>query len=294
MTMFATSAVAQDTPQPEKTQYLPTQGELQIGFGLNPLTRYIGSFLTAGNDLDNLAGDPLIDDQTFSGAAVPALVSIMGSYMVTDNLGIRCNLGVNYNSTRRRYEVPDQLAIAQDPLCKDFVTDIKSTQKLNLSLSAGVEYRFGENRFQGIFGGGLIYGANVLEKVSYTYGNAITEANQVPEVAGAMPGYDVVSSYEYIPQARKLSGYADKGTHYIGAYGSVGVEWFVTPKVSLGANVNVILDYAFQPSYMEVYEGWNVQTMSYEKFYKQGELLQDSFTFTTDNIGSNLYISFFF
>ncbi len=295
MTVFATDATAQRKMQDtDYTEWHPNKGDWQLGFGVNPLTRYLGSLNNLGNDLDNFGGDPIRDTRTFSGSAVSPLVSVMGSYMVTDRLGIRFNVGFDYNSTRRRYEVDDQEALFQDPLSMDKVIDKATSQRLNLSVSGGVEYHVGKRSVQGVFGGGLVYGVNVMEKRSFTYGNSITEANQVPLISDDMPSYNTVAGYEYIPQARPLKSYADKGTHYIGVYGSVGVEWFVAPKVALGANVNVILDYAFQPSYMTKYEGWNVQTMKYEEFYKQDELLQDGFTFSTNNIGSNLYISFYF
>ena len=293
--MFATNATAQQEKSDSKyAEWLPSKGDFQIGFGLNPLTKYVGRMLTAGNDLDDLNGDPILDNFTFSGAAVQPLISVMGSYMLTDRFSVRANIGVDYSCINRRYIVQDDLALFLDPMSKAYVADMARAQRLNLSISGGVEYRIGKRNIQGIFGAGLVYGVNVMERNSYFYGNAITEANQAPTVAGDMPGYTTIAGYEYIPEARVLRQYADKGTHYVGVYGSAGVEWFVAPKVSLGANVNCLFDYAFQPSHMIEAEGWNVQTMKYEKFYKKADLLQDGFFFNTDNIGANLTINFYF
>ena len=60
--------------------------------------------------------------------------------------------------------------------------------------------------------------------------------NQNPSISDPSLYQSVVP---YLPSARPLSIHSADLIHAVGAYGSIGVEWFVAPKIALGANVNL-------------------------------------------------------
>jgi len=298
---LALPVVAGDKPTPEErakadySSWLPEQGEWQIGFNINPVATFIGNFFngTVNNNLAPLAGEPL---------RVPGMVSIMGSYMLTDNLGLHANIGVDVNGWNTRSYVVDDAAKFLNPYST--LEGLDKWKRLNAgaSISLGAEYRVGKKRVQGVFGGGLTYGFWGLRKHTFSYYNAITEDNQNPTNANlwgaAGAGYPLnpkfATDYSFIDNPRMLSHYAGAGTHMFGLYGSVGIEWFVAPKIALGFNVNLLLDYQWNPSNVEVWEGWNHFTQERQEITIHDDAMQNGFQFTTDNIDANLYLAFYF
>jgi hypothetical protein len=294
--LVATAAFADgaDKPTPEDkgkkdySSWLPAQGDMSVGFSLDPLATFAGNLFNGNldNTLEDLAGEPLLYQQM-----PDPCVSIMGTYMVTDQLAIRANIGFGYSLQQHNFFVPDDAAVALDDLSNAKVTDQINAQILSGSFSAGIEYRVGKRLpIQGVFGAGLSYACGV-NKADYTYGNAITELNQKPTISDPSLYQSVAG---YLPNARLLYVESDKMIHMVGVYGSVGVEWFVTPKVALGANVNLGIYYELNPSETYVYEGWNTITEQVDQHTELVAPASHGFHFGTDNIGASLYIAFYF
>lgn len=298
----ATAVFAQGTPttnEPKRekkiakdySEYLPKAGDFSIGFSLNPLATFAGNLFNGNinNTLGNLAGDPLeVNDMI---TPTPNIVSIMGKYMLTDQLGIRGNIGFGCNIQSTNGYATDDAALALDPLSQAKVVDSYRQNRLSGSVAVGVEYHVGKTLpVQGVFGAGVVYALG-HETHSYHYGNAITELNQSPSHAGNMPAMTAIS---YLPNARTLSDQATSLIHRVGAYASVGIEWFVAPKISLGANVNIDLCYTINPARATVYEGWNPISSQVEQYTELVAPASHKFTFSTDNIGANLLLNFYF
>ena len=303
--VIAMPMMAGDRPTPEErakadySSWLPQQGDWSIGFSLNPIATFVGNLFngTVGNTLAPLAGEPI---------RVPGMVSIMGSYMLTDNLAIRANIGIDVNGLTTRAYVIDDAAKFLNPYSTLEGKDQWKRLNAGASFSAGVEYRIGKRRVQGVFGGGLTYGFWGLRQNKFTYYNAITDANQNPTNAGLaatagfgtdpkfLPAPAGTGEYSFIDNPRLLSRNTGAGTHILGLYGSVGVEWFVAPKIALGFNVNLLLDYQWTPSHVTVWEGWNSFTQERQEITLHDNANESGFQFTTDNIGANLYVAFYF
>lgn len=295
--LVATAAFADgaDKPTPEEkakkdySSWLPVQGDMSIGFSLDPIATFAGNLFNGNldNTLDDLAGEPLLYQQLPT-----STVSIMGTYMLTDNFGVRANLGFGYSMKQNNYFVQDDEALLLNDLSNAKVLDQEKSKVLSGSFAVGVEYRLGKRLpVQGVFGAGLSYACGV-SSATYAYGNAITELNQNPSINSNMPAKETVNGY--LPNARLLSVQSDDMIHMAGLYGSVGVEWFVCPKIALGANVNLGVYYEINPSQTYLYEGWNTIT---EQVTQHTELVKPAshgFHFGTDNIGANLYVAFYF
>lgn len=262
------------------TEWLPAAGDWHVGFSLDPIATFVGNLANGktANTLGDLAGEALVNN----------MVSIMGGYMITDQLGVQANIGLNLNRSNSHVYVTDDLAKMLDPVSRSKVEDIEHYSANTGSISLGVDYRVGKRAVQGVFGGGLVY-AFSKEQKTYKYGNAITEANQKPTIDGSYTVYD-----SYIPDARPLKNFNYDGTHTLGAYASLGVEWFVAPKISLGANVNLYLLYRWSPNRYVTYEGWNNLTMQVEEVTDLTLPVSSGFSFGTDNIGANLLLKFYF
>lgn len=295
--LVATAAFADgaDKPTPEDkakkdySSWLPAQGDMSVGFSLDPLATFAGNLFNGNldNTLEDLAGEPLLYRQLPN-----SCVSIMGTYMLTNELAVRANIGFGYSLKQNNFFVQDDAAVAFDDLSNAKVIDQMNSQILSGSFSAGIEYRLGKRLpIQGVFGAGLSYACG-MATATYAYGNAITELNQNPSMHSNMPATEAVT--KYLPNARLLSVQSSDMIHMVGVYGSVGVEWFVTPKVALGANVNLGIYYELNPSETYVYEGWNTITEQVDQHTELVAPASHGFHFGTDNIGASLYMAFYF
>ena len=270
------------------SDWLPKQGDASVGFSLDPIATFVGNMFNGNlsNGLGDLAGEPLLD-----GITAAPMVSIMGTYMLKDELALRWNVGVGYTHKINNEYVLDDAALFLDPFSKAKVTDSQIYDRLYGSAALGIEYRVGKRLpVQGVFGAGVNYAVGQIF-YAYTYGNAITELNQNPTISDPSL-YQAVAGY--MPNARCLSTQANNLIHMVGAYVSVGVEWFVAPKIALGANVNFGAYYELNPARVTTYEGWNTATMQLEQYTELVAPASHGIHIGTDNIGANLYMAFYF
>ena len=296
--IVATAAFAQGEAKPQRekkqlkdySEYLPKAGDVAIGFSLNPLANFVGNMFngTTLNTLGDFAGEPML-------CPTPNIASIMAKYMLTDQLGLKVNLGFGCNIYSRNGYIVDEAALLMNPLSEAKVIDTYKVNKLSGSIALGVEYHVGKQLpVQGVFGAGLLYAVG-HETHQYKYGNAITELNQNPSHNNTIfPTAPTTGLIPYMPNARMLSDQALNLIHRVGAYASVGVEWFVAPKISLGANVNLNICYTLNPARETIYEGWNNATSQVEQYTDLVAPASHGFTFSTDNIGANLLMNFYF
>ena len=270
------------------SEWLPKQGDFSVAFSLDPIASFVGNMFNGSpsNGLDDLAGEPLLD-----GITGAPMVSVMGTYMQTDQLAWKVNLGIGYTHKSNNEYVLDDAALFLDPLSRVKVVDTQAYNRIYGSIALGAEYRVGKNLpVQGVFGAGLNYAFGEISS-KYNYGNAITELNQIPSISEPAL-YEAVAGY--MPNARPLNTQANNLIHMVGAYASVGMEWFVAPKIALGANVNFGIYYEVNPSRATIYEGWNTATMQVEQFTELVAPASHGFHIGTDNIGANLYMAFYF
>lgn len=264
-------------------QYLPEQGDWAIGIDVLPLIKYIGT----GNDNLKVGGGSLFTKDSDGKILMPN-VSIMGKYMLTSEWGLRANIGLKLGWETRKFYTEDDKAAVLNPLGNEKVEDKIRDNKSGVSVMLGAEYRKGERRVQGVFGMGVLF-AFMNNKVEYDYGNKLTSVNQTPTSSlGNTQKYPVPSGYRILTEYNKGSDF------YAGITGSAGVEWFVAPKISLGAEVNLSIYYLFgQQTYVES-EGYNALLSRVEKRTDLVSPGNRGFYAATENLGGALTFNFYF
>lgn len=305
MPMFAEKSSIEERANADYSAWLPAAGEFSIGFSVDPFANFLGHMFVGanpGSDEGYTRGQYNIGGQTLLTAP---LVSIMGSYMLSDNLGVKFNVGAIVDHTRTIYNVEDDAAKFENPFSHELVQDVKISGQYGGSFSAGIEYRLGKKRVQGVFGVGLLYAFQTSTN-KYSYGNAITELNQVPTVANNNVWYAGGAGDErpnpepgVYPALRivndAMSHEHDAFWHRLGLYTSIGVEYFVAPKIALGMNVNLDLLYKWSSNVCVQYEGYNLLTKQVETFTDLRNVYNyNGVSFGTENIGANLYLAFYF
>ncbi len=274
--MTVMGLAAQET---EKKQYLPEEGDWAIGFDAKPVLDFVGNIFNGNTDnsMNPLGGEPTL-------STCPT-VSLMGKYMLTDQLAVKANVGVYVHNDKNAYYVQDDAATVLDPLSDAKVADYQSKRYTGLSLMGGVEYRVGKKRIQGVFGGGLVFGVS-KELVKYSYGNQMTEINQQPTVSGYLDVWH--GTY------RTLKEYSGRPHFYAGLIGTAGVEFFVAPKIALGAEVSLCAAYHVRPQTYTLSEGYNASTEVIEKKTDLVSPVTGGFQLGTHNMGGSLYLAFYF
>lgn len=279
------TAAAQETTDNTATRYLPEQGDFAFGVDVVPLLKTIGGSYKSDETV-GVGGTPFAPDleTTF----VKPNVSVMGKYMLTDNWAVKVNLGVTFtNKDKRLYTTDDLDAALSTGEAK--VVDSRKTTRSGGSLMAGAEYRLGSRRVQGVFGFGALF-AFTTDKVSYTYGNVLTDVNQTPTTA--FPDQD---GSGIIPEGYRVTSYNFDGPNFVaGVYGSAGAEWFVAPKIAIGATVDLYVYGAFGSKGVVKSEGYNA---AYGRVEERTDLYTPGnrgFNFGTDNLGGSLYMTFYF
>ena len=289
--MFATTLSAQvdSTKQCSKRccpkQLLPAKGDFALAVDMVPILRTLGTiFWGESNHTTGFGGTPLFNDETFGGNY--PTVSIIGKYMITDKLAIRCNVGALINATSNGTNVRDDAAAYADPLTQKEVTDYLKRNNYGVSLNLGAEYRLGQKRVQGIFGADIIFGLSSASR-KYTYGNAITEDNQAPSTNVGYYATHISPNTRMLLQKRPAN-------YSIGAQVSAGVEVFVAPKIALGGQVNLSYAFTYGRQTFTEGEGFNPLTNQVEKITQITAPAGWSHRFGTNNLGASLYMAFYF
>lgn len=266
----------------EQKQYLPEKGDWAIGFDAKPMLQIVEAvFSQESDDINELPGmggeSSLLNGPT---------VSLMGKYMLTDQLAVKANLGILVENNKTSGYSLDDAARMLNPLSYAKVADYKNTRTTGVSLLAALEYRVGKKRVQGVFSGGLLIGA---EKVisTYTYGNQMTTINQKPSVAGQLGNV-------YNGNYRNLKTFSNEPNIFTGLVGTAGVEVFVAPKVALGAEVSLCASYKVAQQTYTISEGYNTSSEAIEQKTDIITPMTGSFKLATENLGGSLYLAFYF
>lgn len=273
----------------QQKQYLPEEGDWALGIDVVPILKYIGNAFNGtdgSNGLDHVGGTPFTSGH-FGNQGLMPTVSIMGKYMLTDEWAVRANVGLMISSANDKAYSPDDKALLTNPFSEAKVVDGARYDRNGMSMLLGAEYRKGARRIQGVFGAGLLF-AFQNSKETYSWGNALTEINQSPTSHAFANMPTLPTGYRALKQNGAGSDF------YLGLTGSAGIEWFVAPKIALGAEVNLSLYYIFGTQAYVESEGYNATLGKVETrtdLYAPGS---NGIYFGTESLGGSLYMTFYF
>ena len=254
------------------------------------MLKYVGNAFNGSqeNEIESLGGAPFTkNNKNFRNRMLMPDVSIMGKYMLTDEWALRANVGIMVRSEYDRRYVKDDKAALLNPLSNDKVIDKAHHSRNGMSIAVGAEYRKGSKRVQGVFGAGLLF-AFQNDKTTYSWGNEMTTINQNPSIA-----FDR-NNETMLGDNRILKNNGQGSDFYTGITGSAGVEWFIAPKISLGAEVNLSLYYLFgNQTYIES-EGYNTSTQKIETRTDLVSPGNRGFYIGTESLGGSLNMTFYF
>ena len=191
---------------------LPEAGDWAVGIDASPILKYVGSFLSSGGNNAptwNYPGTPL---------------AITGKYFKDEKTAYRgmIRLGFGSNTTNAYSQQDGQTATPPDPTV--VVKDSKTVSQHNIVLGGGMEMRRGKTRLQGFYGAMLMIGM-MGSDTSYKYGNALTATSGTRTNFGT----NSVGGGTWVTDNKAGS------TFVLGIRAFIGAEYFILPKISIGA-----------------------------------------------------------
>ena len=235
-TAFGNSVVAEDpgaatsqqdqeagqSAEPENRNYFPQAGDFGIGFDGTPFLNYVGNMFNGSTNNTLNLGDNTLHFR----------------YFITDQSAIRVALSVLSIREVDKFYLDDQADQVSDPLSRAQVEDERVTHTNEYQIKAGYLMFRGENRLRGFFGGDVFLGFG-RDRIYYDYGNRMTEANPAPEsVVDWNNGNTANMGMRPLEET-------DGAVYSVGLGAVVGAEYYMMPKVGVGAEMGLVYGHAF-------------------------------------------------
>ncbi len=221
---------------------LPQKGYIALGFNAVPMLdlvfnslRYVSIMGNSAPVANNVAGNTVTYVQSSNN-------QIVGKYFLDDKTAIRAKIGINTLSGSFTNRVQDAEALYKATLgtLEDInaaslirVEDKARFNKSNITLVAGYEKRRGYRRLQGFYGAEIGFGVTHARQTN-TYGNAFSDV-YASQYTSNFNGFGVTTQNPLDQRRERTLSVRERGTFLIGARGFIGVEYFVFPKISVGA-----------------------------------------------------------
>lgn len=265
---FANAQTTQVTKE-DGTVITPEAGDWAIGFNAAPVFDYFGNMFngSTGNSLST---------QFMNGNQ-----AIYGKMFKDENTAYRASVRLMYG-TGSQIILQDTASTTVTP---SYVENKVTQSGAGIVIGAGIEKRRGHNRLQGYYGAeALITLGGTTPNMKYEYGLEMDSANV---------------DNGYVPSSRLISTKAGS-TFGIGVRGFIGVEYFILPKISFGAEYGWGLSWSTTGGGETVTEYFdsndngptNLAREHYEVTTMTGK--SSSFNIDTDNLGGTIRLMFHF
>ncbi len=215
-------------------EILPKKGDIALGFNTIPI---LDMLLGTLNRATPFAGSSNVIQYTSNSNN-----QIVGKYYLDAKTAVRARFGFNTLSGSMTNQVQDAeamykatLGTADDIAAASLlrVNDKLTFSKNNWMLTVGYEKRRGYQRLQGYYGAEIGIGGNGSRE-SVTYGNAFSDMYPV-QYTNNFNGFGVTTVSNTGGRVARTLEAKNRGGFRIGARGFIGVEYFIFPKISIGA-----------------------------------------------------------
>ena len=214
-----TNVFAQDLKSKKDEPILPEAGDWALSIDAAPVLNYFGGFLSNAGAVSPAWGYP----------GTP--LAITGKYFKDDKTAYRAMVRLGFGSTTTNAYSEQDGQTTPDPSVT--VKDSWKASYHNIILGAGIEMRKGKTRLQGYYGGMFMIGFGGSDN-KYTYGNSFSKTNLLPtrkDFGNDNLGNDNYSAVGPTYNTQDKAG----STMMIGLRGFIGAEYFLFPKISIGA-----------------------------------------------------------
>ena len=251
LTLGAFGAFAQDLTSRKGEPILPEAGDWAISMSADPIFTYLGN---AFNGSQNHAGPNtnFLGSQTIIGKK---FISEKSAYRLIVRLGFTSktnkNLVINDAETGSTINFPDQQGKVQDK---------QSIRNTNIALGIGKEMRRGKTRLQGYCGADAMIWMSSAS-IKYKYGNRMSESDVSSTIGDAKTTkptttvFDMEKDSMYVQALSKRTLKTSEGVTFgLGVRAFIGAEYFILPKISIGAEYGWGIGFQVQANGKELVE----------------------------------------
>lgn len=252
---------------------LPEAGNIGLSIDAIPIVNYFGN--AANGNAFNSGAFNFVDGAN----------TIVGRYMLDESARVRVKF--RYGKGRIKdveYITKDSLPVS-DPMVK--VEDIEKLYFSNLTFAIGYEKTRGKGRVQGYYGGELFI-QSLRKHSNYEYGNQMTSDFTSPTTTNF--GTNVTLDPFGNLKSRVLETKGDN-TFRFGLRGFIGVEYFFTPKISIGGEFGWGPGIAKSSDLTKTEEYWDgLEVKTQETKVAGGSV----WTIDTDDSTGGVFLTFYF
>jgi hypothetical protein len=232
----AATTFAQDGLTSKKGEaILPEAGDWAIGFDAMPFLNYGGNLLN-GNTGNSFGGASWTPQNTNSLIGAAPTWGIYGKMYKDEHTAYRGTLRIGFGSMTQKNTIDTSTTTLTGE-----ITDERKYSNFNLVLGGGIEKRRGNTRIQGYYGGEALISFATMS-TTYTYadaGSGTTTAGNLHTASYTdWTAFDAgsIGSAAMVTNNNERTTKNQMGSTFgLTLRGFIGVEWFVAPKVSIGA-----------------------------------------------------------
>ncbi|MEK6616360.1 MAG: hypothetical protein AABZ32_09655 [Bacteroidota bacterium] len=230
-------AIAQDLTSRKGEPILPEANDFAISFDAVPFLNYAGNLFSGNTGINNSPGATWVD---------PVTMSITGKKFIDAKTAYRATVRLGLLSAKVSGLVPDAAATIPPQYPAQILTrnDVHKIARTIIGLGAGKEWRRGKTRLQGVYGAEAMLWLS-KEKHTYQYGNALSETVKVDTTDGTTYNFGsniTTDQYGYLARVKTEKINSIFG---LGIRGFIGGEYFLIPKISIGAEYGWGIGIAF-------------------------------------------------
>lgn len=234
------SAFAQDLTSKKGEPILPEAGDWAISFDATPVFTFVGNAFNGNTSNGAPSVNFLNSNQT-----------IIGKKFIDEKSAYRALVRLGFTSQSYKNLVTDNsnTAVVTFPAVAPQVTDKMSSRSTNIAIGVGKEMRKGKTRLQGYYGADAMIWITMASQ-KYTYGNTMSATNTAGTTSnptttdfnnplfGGGYGSNNVTSRTTLNKSGMIFG--------LGVRGFIGAEYFIFPKISIGAEYGWGLGFQMQ------------------------------------------------
>lgn len=219
-----TGAFAQDLTSKKGEPILPEAEDWAISMDANPIFNYVGNAFNGS--LSNSAPGTgwLNSDQT-----------IIGKKFIDEKNAYRVLVRLGFTNQTTKAMIADATVTTAPvyPAVPAMVEDKMKVGNTNIAIGVGKEMRRGKTRLQGYYGADAMIWIS-SSKTKYEYGNALSVGTPAVGV-GSSTNFGSNIGVDAYGNAARTTQTKSGMTFGIGVRGFIGAEYFIFPKISVGA-----------------------------------------------------------
>jgi len=220
-------AFAQDLTSKKGEPILPESGDWAISMNLDPVFQFVGNAFSGSTAVNGAPGAAWLNgDHT-----------IIGKKFIDEKTAYRAlvRIGIGSSSTKAMIADATVTTAPTYPELPAMVEDKMTVSNTNIGIGLGKEWRRGKTRLQGYYGADAMVWISSA-KTKYSYGNALSTSAPVVGVSAATTT-DFGSNFttDSYGNAARITSLKSGMTFGIGIRGFIGAEYFIFPKIAIGA-----------------------------------------------------------